>query len=222
MRKFIAEKGEIYHVFNRGTEKRRIFNNKKDYERFLINLVLFNTVHGSLTNISRYDLRAAYQKIPAKPLVKIHCFSLLPNHFHFMIEQTADNGIARFMHRVEMGYSRYFNIFYERNGHLFQGAYKMIPADRDEYLLYLPLYIHLNPLELLPSEKNWKEIGVKNKKRAFEFLKQYPWSSLQIYLGKKNFPFIARDVVDELYGNNKHWEEEIKNWLPAILEIFPV
>ncbi|MBU3925905.1 transposase, partial [Patescibacteria group bacterium] len=214
MRKITPFNGGLYHVFNRGTEKRNIFINKKDYERFIVNLVLFNIEDQPLGNLCRYNIETACKKISKKPLVKIHAFSILPNHFHFILEQIAENGIARFMHRLEMGYSRYFNILYSRSGNLFQGSYKMKHIDKDSYMLYLPLYIHLNPLDLLNSEKNWKEKGIKNKNKSINFIKNYPWSSLGEYLGAKNFPFISRDIFDSLYENPQEWEMALKDWLP--------
>ena len=206
--------GELYHVFNRGTEKRKIFLNKKDYERFIVNLILFNACRTPIKNISRYNINSACQKIPNDPLVKIHAFSLLPNHFHLMIEQVAKNGIARFIHKLEIGYSSYFNKLNSRNGHLFQGAYKMVHIDNDAFGLYLPLYIHLNALELLESERYWKEKGIKNKTNAINFLRNYQWSSLREYLGAGYFSFVSREILDELYKNPQEWEAAIKDWLP--------
>ena len=110
MRKFSPTNDELYHIVNRGTEKRDIFLSKNDYERFIVNAILFNTIkQNSVKNLSRYDISSACQKIPDDPLVKIHAFALMPNHFHLVIEQVVDNGIARFMHKLEMGYSKYFN-----------------------------------------------------------------------------------------------------------------
>jgi putative transposase len=214
MRKFTPAIDELYHICNRGTEKRTIFSSSKDYERFIVNLVLFNTKEKPISHINRYNVELAYQKIPQNPLVKIHAFSLMPNHFHLILEQLSENGIARFMHRVEMGYSHYFNKLQSRNGNLFQGNYKIKHVDNDAYQLYLPLYIHLNPLELLKSERNWKEKGVNNKTNAINFLKKYPWSSLQEYLNLKFTPFVNREILDELYQNPKEWESALKDWLP--------
>lgn len=220
MRKFTPTNEEVYHIFNRGTEKRHVFLRQKDYERFIVNLILFNTQQKPISNLSRYNLESAFKKIPSDPLVKIHAFSLLPNHFHIMVEQLIDNGIARFMHKIEMGYSHYFNKFYSRNGNLFQGTYKMVHVDNNAYRIYLPIYIHLNPLELLDSEKHWKEKGIKNKKNAFNFIKNYPWSSLGEYLGLKSMPFIAHDICGHLYENSREWENALKDWLPEYRALF--
>lgn len=214
MRKFIPVNNELYHIFNRGTEKRVIFLTKRDYERFIVNLIFFNTEQNPISNLSRYNPQLAYQKIPQNSLVKIHAFSLLPNHFHLILEQVANNGIAKFMHKIEMGYSHYFNKFHSRNGNLFQGIYKMIHVDNDSYRLYLPLYIHLNALELLESERHWKEKGIKNKANAINFLKNYSWSSLVEYLNIEHVPFVSRNIFDELYKNSDEWENALKDWLP--------
>lgn len=214
MRKVSPFEGGLYHVFNRGTEKRNIFLSKRDYERFIVNLILFNTVKEPLGNIIRYGIENACEKISKQPLVKIHAFALLTNHFHLILEQIAENGIARFMHRLEMGYSRYFNILYSRNGNLFQGAYKMKHINKDAYMMYLPLYVHLNPLDLLDSEKNWKKKGVKNKTRSINFLKNYPWSSLPEYLEIRSYPFITRDILNKIYNTHQEWETALKEWFP--------
>lgn len=214
MRKFVPVEGELYHIFNRGTDKRITFLNKKDYERFVVNLVLFNTIQEPIRNISRYNIDIACKKIPDNPLVKIHAFSLLPNHFHLIIEQTESNGLSRFLHRVEMGYSRYFNKLNSRSGNLFQGSYKISHINNDPYGLYLPLYIHLNPLDLLDSERHWKKKGIRNKTNAINFLKNYQWSSLGEYLGTRNFPFISRDIFDSLHENPQEWETALRDWLP--------
>ncbi|MBI5045702.1 MAG: transposase [Candidatus Niyogibacteria bacterium] len=212
MRKFTPEKENFYHIVNRGTEKRRIFLNHKDYERFIANMVAFNTENDPRLNISRYNLNKIFQHIPTNRLVKIHAFCLLPNHFHLLLEQLAENGISRFMHRLEMGYARYFNILHNRNGNLFQGAYKLVPMEDEAHQLYLPIYIHLNPLDLLPTEKHWRENGIKDHHQAMAFLKKYPWSSFTEYYGTGNLPFISKELLNDLYKNSDDWDRAIMSW----------
>ncbi|MEW5907599.1 MAG: transposase [Patescibacteria group bacterium] len=218
MRIFKPIIGNFYHIFNRGTEKRDIFTCKKDFERFIVNLILFNTKNQNpIRNISRYNIDSACKKIPDDPLVRIHAFSLLRNHFHLMLEEVTQNGISRFLHRIEMSYSLYFNKLYSRSGNLFQGAYKIRHIDNNAYLLYLPLYIHLNPLDMLKSEKNWKEVGIKNKTKAIDFLETYPWSSLREYLAGQSgqyYPFVSREIIDNLYKNPDEWEIMFRDWFP--------
>jgi len=69
-------------------------------------------------------------------------------------------------------------------------------------------------LDLSPNEHNWKEKGVKNKKEAINFLKKYPWSSLQSYLGLQNLPFVERSLLSQIYESPVEWERELAEWLP--------
>lgn len=132
-----------HHVFNRGVEKRIIFPNKPDLERFITCMISFNTKNpvGSLLELrSQKHIRRA----KSERLVDIISFCLNPNHFHLLLRQHNDNGIPEFMRRLLGGYTRYFNIKYRRSGVLFQAKYKSIPVTTDEYLLHLSAYINLN------------------------------------------------------------------------------
>jgi len=147
MRNLIFANEGVYHICNRGVDKREVFADQKDYERFLINLVLFNTVGEVAGNTSRYDLSKAFTNIPNNPLVKIHAFVLLPNHFHFILRQKTDRSMEFFLRSLATRYSMFFNKKYNRIGKLFQGHYKAILIDNERYLLYLSKYIHKNPKE---------------------------------------------------------------------------
>lgn len=87
------------------------------------------------------------------------------------------------MQKVSTGYTMYFNILHDRTGTLFQGKFKSEHADSDRYLKYLLSYIHLNPLKLI--DPKWKDRGIKNKKKAWEYLHEYSYSSYLDYLGEK-------------------------------------
>ena len=91
----------------------------------------------------------------------------MPNHFHILVKEKIENGISKFMGKLTTGYSMYFNKRYDRTGSLFQGVFKSVHADSDEYLKYLFAYIHLNPIKLINPE--WKENGIKDKNRANAF-----------------------------------------------------
>jgi REP element-mobilizing transposase RayT len=132
-----------HHVFNRGVEKRVVFPTSADFERFIQCMEIFNTKDpvGSLLE-SRFQKENIRKK--KERLVDIVCFCLNPNHFHMLLRQNADTGIAEFMRRLMGGYTRYFNIKNKRSGVLFQGKYKSIPILTNEYLLHLSAYINLN------------------------------------------------------------------------------
>ncbi len=133
--------GEKYHIFNRGVDKRDVFLDQYDYLRFYQSLAFFNTIEPTVN----YRLaKSSYTKQNEKKLVNIEAYSLLPNHFHFIVEQIFDGGISEFLKRVSGGYTSYFNEKYQRSGVLFQGRYKKVHVNTDEQYQYLFAYVNEN------------------------------------------------------------------------------
>ena len=132
--------GEMYHIYNRGVDKRIVFKSKADYLRFYMSLDVFN----SLTPSHNFEAAKNKERKTADKLVQIHAYSLLPNHFHLILEQLCENGISEFMKRVSGGYTSYFNDRHNRSGVLFQGAFKRIHIDTEEYFNYLFAYVNEN------------------------------------------------------------------------------
>lgn len=159
--------GEMYHIFNRGVDKRNIFSDQKDVDRFFQCMIVFNSVKpiGSL-----YEQSFLLEKEKPKPLVKFIAYNLLPNHFHFILEQVVEGGISEFMKRLLGGYSWYFNKKNKRSGSLFQGTFKSKHLDSNEYLLYVSVYVNLNDkIQTLGGEtaklgkSSWGEYINQNK-----------------------------------------------------------
>ncbi|MBP9717511.1 MAG: transposase [Candidatus Pacebacteria bacterium] len=133
--------GEKYHIFNRGVDKRDVFLDQYDYLRFYQSLAFFNTIEPTVN----YRLaKSSYTKQNEKKLVNIEAYSLLPNHFHLIVEQIVDGGISEFLKRVSGGYTSYFNEKYQRSGVLFQGRYKKVHVNTDEQYQYLFAYVNEN------------------------------------------------------------------------------
>ena len=104
----------IYHIMNRGVEKRPIFLKERDYKRFLETAIYYQNSEVR----QRYSVKTnkLSSKEPTKEnLVEIICFCLMLNHFHFLIRQKVDNGIVDFMRKVQNSYARYFNTKYKRS-----------------------------------------------------------------------------------------------------------
>jgi|APSaa5957512576_1039674.scaffolds.fasta_scaffold00980_11 hypothetical protein len=206
-------KDDIFHILNRGVEKRKVFLNNKDYLRFANNLNGFNTVK----NVRSYSERCNKNVDVARPLseelVDVLCWSLMPNHPHILVLEKDDNNAGKFSRKVFDGYTKYFNKINDRSGVLFQGRTKIIPIQRDSHFLWIPFYIMANPLDLF--QLDWRENGIKNPKKAFEFLINYRWSSLQDLVGKNNFPDIVnKKLFYELYNTNeKDFKREFMQWL---------
>lgn len=206
-RKTSFANGEFYHVFNRGVDKRIVFTDKYDMCRFFKSLIEFNAVDpiGSLYENSRRDRECGGETAThSGKLVNIIAYCLNPNHYHLILEQLVDGGISEFMKRIG-GYTWYFNNKYERNGSLFQGVFKAVHIDSNEYLLHSSVYVNLNnrvhkldgSTELVESRSSWgeymdpkiegvceKEIILGQFKNANEYEK-FAFSSLESILQRR-------------------------------------
>jgi len=147
MRKVKFANGEFYHVFNRGVDKRPIFERPQDFDRFLQSMEEFNTTQsiGSIYENSFLKPEIKLKRRKAK-LVNIICYCLNINHYHFILEQLVNEGISKFMKSLGGGFTKYFNAQNKRNGVLFQGQFKARHIDSNEYLLHVSAYINLNNL----------------------------------------------------------------------------
>ena len=177
---------ELYHLLNRGVEKREVVLDDADRKRFLHDLFVFNDKN----NVDPNHGRRGFHMEPSErvPLVDIHAFCLMGNHYHLLVSEQRDDGIPNFMRKLNMGYAKYFNEKYDRSGVLWQGPYKKILIQRNAHFLYIPLYIHLNPLDFLSKE--WRRGNIKNFDRAIEYLREYRWSSFRDYINIRNYPSI--------------------------------
>lgn len=131
--------GEIFHCYNRGVDKRTIFEDQQDYVYFLKMLRYFNTseVVGKL--------RLLENKPSIHPPVTILSYCLLPNHYHLVIRcNDVEGGLSKYMQRLGGGYTMYFNQKYQRSGSLFQGNFKAKIVDSDNYLKHILAYVAYN------------------------------------------------------------------------------
>lgn len=209
---------DIFHVLNRGVDKRKIFLDNQDYFRFIHDLFEFNNqervnnVFYSFYKFNDIGCRNIKDKKPRKLLVDIHAFCLMSNHYHLLLSPRVENGIPKFMKKMNMGYAKYFNEKYKRKGTLFESRYKSILITEHAHFLHLPYYIHLNPLDLKFS--SWREKKLKNYKEAMAFLEKYRWSSFLDYIGKKNFPSITnRKFLLDFFGGEEKYKKETLEWL---------
>ena len=221
MRKIKFVKNHIYHIYNRGVEKRDIFESDNDKWRFLQGLFLFNNTRASINllwQVERAKGRATFKTIKdffkdkkeeRTPLVRIMADCLMPNHFHLLIEEIQNGGISKFMHKLGLGYARYFNNKYERVGSLFQDKFKNILVDDEKYLLYLLVYINvLNPADLI--EPGWREEGIKDIEAVLKFAVDYLWSTHQEYIGKRRSLIIEKGILKELLPTPKAYLDLVK------------
>ena len=225
MRKVRFAKSCIYHIYNRGVEKRDIFLNDSDRWRFLQALLLFNREKSPFNLLwkleqehkGRMNFRILKEFLERNskqktPLVRIMADCLMPNHYHLVVEELAEGGITKFMHKLGTGYTMYFNKKYHRVGGLFQGTFKAVQVDTDEYLQNLLVYVNvINPGELI--EPNLKEEGVKDVERIMQFAESYSWSTHLEYLGERDSPIIDKGVAQSLFYSRDKYKKFVENAL---------
>ena len=210
---------ELVHVMSRGVDRRKIFQSDKDHLRFISNLQAFNNTkpvenNGYFLFRKSIDIASRYIGKEGEPLVSVHAFCLMPNHYHLLLSPLVDNGIPFFMKKLNIGYVKYFNIKNKREGALFQGRYKSVPITNEAHFIHIPYYIHCNPLDIRMRE--WRGRKIKSSKEALKFLNSYRWSSHLDYLGKPNFPSVTqRDFLLEYFGGIEGYREAMDKWIES-------
>lgn len=207
--------GEWYHCYNRGVDKRKVFSNRRDYERMLLQMyfareaapvTLFHAPGADFEKILADTLARKERRI-----VEIGAYALMPNHIHFVLKEIQEGGIARFMQKVFTGYTMYFNQKNQRTGSLFAGTFKSKHVEDDRYLKHLISYVHLNPAEL--SDQHWKtrKHGTLELKTR-TFLQTYRYSSLQDFIGiSRHLRVLLDDSIFELFEKVPSLEEIIRD-----------
>lgn len=174
--------GEWYHCYSRGIDKRIVFQDKLDYQRFVVLLYLANAskiLHRSdLGHLNHHELLM----IPrGEPLISIGAYTLMPNHFHILLYQKNDGGISAFMQKLGTAYTMYFNIKYERSGGLFTRPFRARHVSDDRYFQHVVDYIHLNHLELFEhgreENQNMSRRHLDMLVRRIDKFERYPFSS---------------------------------------------
>jgi len=196
-RKITLATNEIYHVYNRGVEKRPIFLIRKDYLRFMALLKYYRFANCPVKFSHLKELSVDERgnilrrlEIESKKLVDILVFCLMPNHIHFLLKQLTDNGISKFMSKTTSGFSHYFNIRHERVGHLFQGNFGAVRIENDEQFVHVSRYIHLNP--------------VSSYLIKMEDIDNYEYSSFPEYIGMRSGFCDTKEVLSYFKNTDEY------------------
>jgi len=187
-----------YHVYNRGVEKRLIFQDREDYTKFLYLLKIYLSPPEELMKELPL-LRIYIVQNNLNSDIELLSFCLMPNHFHFLLRQKNKGAMTKLMRRIATAYSIYFNKRHERIGPLFQSRFKASLIEGDEYLLHLSRYIHLNPLGRGAS------------------LDEFEWSSYLYYLDKRHADWLNVKNISEYFNNSKK-NFSYKNFVEDYLE----
>jgi len=202
MRKVAFVEKEFYHIYNRGVDKRSIFSDKYDMQRFFQSMQEFNTIEpiGSIFENSFSKNRENKTKQMDSPLVQFVAYCLNPNHFHFILTQLEERGIEKFMHRLG-GYTKYFNEKHSRSGSLFQGTFKATHINSNEYLLHASVYVNLN----------YKVHKVKEGEGLFR-------SSWNEYMDNNSSGICSKDIILGQFKNEEKYIDFASDTFASILE----
>lgn len=165
-----------YHIYNRGANRADIFLNDKDYI-FLLKQVK--------NHIKEFDMT-------------VIAYCLMSNHYHFLLRQNGEAKINEFIQAVFHKYSSSFNTVHKHSGTLFEGAFRAILVDKNEYLLHLCRYIHRNPLEA----------GIVVKPE------QWHYSNYAEFIGKRRGTLVDYEFVKTNFGAPEAYEDFVMNYIP--------
>jgi len=223
-RKTPLENGEFYHIYNRGVDKRNIFSDVDDMQRFFQSMIEFNVVDpiGSLYENS-FRLGGSTAKLAVagprereeERLVNFVCYCVNPNHYHFILEQVTDGGISEFMKRLSGGYTWYFNNKNKRNGVLFQGKFKSLHIDSNEYLLHLSAYVNLNDRVHKLHKLRLGGSTAKSGKYAKRVQSRSSWDE---YKGEIKGGLCSKNIILEQFKNKREYQKFAQSALESILE----
>lgn len=204
--------GDIAHVCNRGVEKRKIFLDRYDHERFIENLFLLNNAPGKIRTKKKYPYNDP--SLTQDKLVEVLKWTLLPNHYHLLLYEVVDGGILEFTKRLGNAYTKYFNIKNKgRSGYVFQNHAKQIPIENDPQFVYIPFYVDLNSLDKLFAK--WRNEPIPKTEEAIEYMRRYEWSSFADYFGSGvREGVVNQDLFYEIFGTDKdQYLEDLKVFL---------
>lgn len=202
MRKQPLVINEYYHIYNRGVDKRDIFSDKNDLYRLIESIIEFNQIDvvTSLANLRKNkQIESKALSVKSEPLVSIVAYCLNPNHFHFILKQLVDGGIAKFMQKLQGGYTYYFNVKNSRTGSLFQGTFKSHHIGSENYFNKMIGYVNNNnDVHDIPENKKHLIFSsdFEYKNNNFKIVSREEGKKmLEIFGGSKGFERHCREII---------------------------
>lgn len=211
-RKITFSKNKIYHIYNRGIERKTIFTTKWEFQRALNTLNYYRYKETPLrlskflskTSHEQSDILLSLKKLDKK-IVEIIAYCLMPNHFHFLLKQLEGEGISQFISNLTNSYTKYFNTKHKRVGPLFQGTFQAVIVESDEQLIHLSRYIHLNP--------------VSSSIIKPEDLENYYWSSYREYINLEENHICHKNIVMDFFKTTRDYKLFVEDQINLAKEL---
>lgn len=175
IRKIPLVNTETYHVFNRTITDQAVFSYDHICQRALKTLWYYQKRQQRkklsdfirMGSTAREEFLADLDALPG--IISLHCYCLMPNHFHLLVTQKESGGISYFVGALQNSLAHTYNTLRGGKGPLFLPGFQAVHIDSDTQLMHVSRYIHLNPY-------------TGSVVHSFAELYDYPWSSLKDYL----------------------------------------
>ena len=167
--------GHYYHIYNRGARRLSIFREKENYF-FVLGLIR--------KYLSEFNL-------------SLIAYVLMPNHYHFLVQQLSEHNAGLLPQRVFNSYSKAYNKRYDHSGTLFEGRYKAKHVDSDAYLRHLCRYIHANPV----------------KDGLVEHIEEWPYSNYLEWMDLRTGTLVDRQFITDMFSDSASYEEFVRDYL---------
>lgn len=166
-----------------------IFNSTHDFRRFLKTMQYY-TIEDPKPKLSSFA-SSAFLISPNSKIISLNTYCLMPNHFHFLVQQVRDGGITEFISKLSNSYTKYFNVKYGRVGPLLQGEFQSVHVESNEQLLHLNRYIHLNPTVNFISKT----------------LDDYLWSSYHEYVNEISVEICDKKIILDQFPSREAYKQ---------------
>lgn len=224
LRRSIFEIGHPVHIISRSVDERKIFENEDDCFRYVFQIYAAN-IGKPAPNLWRQDIIKIAQSILCgekisdkfinkehKPLVDFLDFSFVVNHVHFYLIPNIEKAISILMRNLNSGFAQYFNLKHNRHGILFDGRYRSVVVENQNQSDTVSRYVSvINPLDVF--QPGWRENGLENRERAFNFLKNYIFSSFPDKIGVRASMILASP---EILGRYLTLGNDVKNYMDFV------
>lgn len=197
------ETGNYYHIFNKTVDNKTPFSDIWRCNTFLLTTFYYRA-SDLQTSFSKWKRLDNHQKNsikkqllnPSQFQVQIIAYCLMPNHFHFILKQTATRGIQDFISNLTNSFTRAYNTEHKRKGPLFLQRFHHVPITTGQQLLTVSRYVHRNP--------------IAHSTRINDSFRKYPWSSYKDYLETSTDPLklTTSEPVMKYFNNNPKLYQE--------------